>query len=71
MQRASLYAPNEKKLPMTTISKRLSSRRQRMLGISQRRNRRQQLAAKRGKRQSLQRYRAFEARVHQEVLGSQ
>lgn len=56
---------------MTTISKRLSSRRQRMLGISQRRNRRQQLAAKRGKRQSLQRYRAFEARAHQESLSTQ
>ncbi len=56
---------------MTTISKRLNSRRQRMLGISQRRNRRQQLAAKRGKRQSLQRYRAFEARAHQEALSAQ
>ncbi|MCP4528670.1 MAG: hypothetical protein GY833_22550 [Aestuariibacter sp.] len=56
---------------MTTISKRLNSRRQRMLGISQRRNGRQQLAAKRGKRQSLQRYRAFEARAHQEALSAQ
>ncbi len=61
----------KKKPSMTTISKRLSSRRQRMLGISQRRNRRQQLAAKRGKRQSLQRYRAFEARAHQESLSTQ